>query len=302
MRVRLFFVVLALVATAFGYRMVSPPPVSVDDGQKRFVNIAYGELSPNQKLDLYLPASAAPHPLIVYLHGGGFKAGDKRAGNARPIISAALGNGYAVASINYRLSKEAKFPAAVEDVFAALEFLKAEAEQYDLSRDLVAIWGDSAGGNLASMAATREAPDGKKAVKAAINWFGPIQFDLMDDQFSTLGLDPMLGPTSAPASPESEYLGRIVGSPEAADLVIRASPQTYVTPDDVPMLIQHGTADRNVPVLQSENFARALAAAIGADKVEFDSLPGAGHGGEAFLSEDNFARIFTFLNKHLKRR
>ena len=131
----------------------------------------------------------------------------------------------------------------------------------------MATWGESAGGNLASMAATRGSEADGTDLQAAVNWFGPIVFDQMDAQFDTLGIAPMLGATSADGSPESTYLGVVVGTADAADLVVGASPQTYITPDDPPMIIQHGTADRNVPILQSENFAAALSKTIGPERV-----------------------------------
>ncbi|MEO1171691.1 MAG: prolyl oligopeptidase family serine peptidase, partial [Myxococcota bacterium] len=109
-----------------------------------------------------------------------------------------------------------------------------------------------------------------------------------------------LGPTDAPGSPESQYLGVAVGAPEAAGLVRDASPQSYITPDDPPMLIQHGTEDHNVPILQSQNFAEALARVIGPENVVFLALSGAGHGGDAFLNEENFARVFDFLDARLR--
>lgn len=277
-----------------------PLPIQVRDGEGRFLGIAYADRSGRQRLDLYLPDAAKPYPVIVYIHGGGFRAGNKRAGNAPDIIRAGLDRGYAVASLNYRLSGEATYPAAVEDVFAAIKYLKTNAADYDVDSARMATWGDSAGGNLASMAATRGSKAEGTDLQAAVNWFGPIVFDQMDSQFETLGIVPMLGATSAEGSPESTYLGVVVGTADAADLAIAASPQTYISPDDPPMIIQHGTADRNVPILQSENFAAALSETIGPERVVFDALEVAGHGGGAFLTEANFDRVFAFLDTYLK--
>ncbi len=290
-----------LVGASLTFGQLVPSPTLAQQAELRFSNLAYAEISRRQKLDLFLPEGTPPFPTIVYIHGGGFKSGNKRSGNARQVIRAALGQGYAVASINYRRSGEATFPAAVEDVFSAIRFLKAQAATYGLAEDRMATWGASAGGNLAAMAATRGSAQDGTQVQAAVNWFGPIVFDQMDQQFETLGLEPMLGATSAPGSPESDYIGIAVGAPEAASLVEQASPQSYITPDDPPMLLQHGTADRNVPVLQSESFADALARTIGGENVEFDAIEGAGHGGDAFLSDENFARVFDFLDKHLRQ-
>jgi len=258
----------------------------------RLANIAYGDLSSRQTLDLYLPDTPAPHRLVVFVHGGGFASGHKRAANPRAAINAGLARGYAVASINYRRSGEAVFPAAVEDVIAALRFLDAEAERYGLRPGAVAVWGASAGGNLAAMAALSD----DTQVAAAVIWFAPIRFDQMDIQFEELGIEPMLGPTRGPTSPESRYLGVTIGLPEAAALVRMASPQSYITADDPPVLIQHGTADRNVPILQSATFARSLVAVLGPEAVAFDTFDGAGHGGDAFWAASNMDRIFSFLD------
>ncbi len=300
MRVWLAALVVFICAGAILVRAFAPLPISVRGNEVRILNVTYGDQSSSQKLDLYLPDAAKPYPLIVYIHGGGFRAGNKRAGDAPDIIRAGMDRGYAVASLNYRLSGEATYPAAIDDVFAAINYLKVNSADYDLDPDRMATWGDSAGGNLASMAATRGSKVDGTDLQAVVNWFGPIVFDQMDSQFESLGIEPMLGATSADGSPESTYLGAVVGTAEAADLVIDASPQTYITPDDPPMILQHGTADRNVPILQSENFATALSEVIGPERVVFDALEGAGHGGDAFLTEANFGRVFAFLDAYLK--
>ncbi|WP_415400728.1 alpha/beta fold hydrolase [Tateyamaria sp. SN3-11] len=258
----------------------------------RIANIAYGDLSSRQRLDLYLPDAPAPHRLVVFVHGGGFSSGHKRAANPRAVINAGIARGYAVASVNYRRSREALFPAAVEDVIAALRFLDTEAHTYGLRPGAVAVWGASAGGNLAAMAALSD----DTALAAAVIWFAPIRFDQMDSQFAELGIEPMLGPTGGPNSPESRYLGVAVGTPEAANLVQQSSPLSYITDDDMPVLIQHGSGDRNVPILQSETFARSLAKVLGTEVVVFDVFDGAGHGGDAFLAASNMDRIFSFLD------
>ena len=265
----------------------------------RYLDIVYAKASSRQTLDLYLPSGEGVSPLIVFVHGGGFMSGNKRGGNAPDIIRAGLARGYAVASVNYRRSREALFPAAADDVTTAVAFLREEADQYGLDPRRFVVWGASAGGNLAAMAATRGAESEGTAVQAAVIWFAPIAFDQMDAQFEALDIRPMLGATNKQNSPESRYLGVAVGSPDAVDLVRAASPQTYITARAPPTLIQHGTADRNIPITQSENFARALSDAIGGDRARFTALEGAGHGGDAFASTANFDLIFAFLNRHL---
>ena len=276
----------------------------------KYLDLAYASKSPAQKLDLYLPnEGSGPFPVIIEFHPGGFMVGGKSMGIG-PMLEG-LKRGYAVASVGYRLSGEALFPAAVNDTKAAVKFLRASAEKYNLDPLRFAAWGSSAGGNLAALVAVSASDPSlvdaslensgvSDAVRAAVDWYGPLDFTAMDDQFKTLGTSGSMGPTSSPTSPESKYLGKTVGTPEALPLAEKANPGTYISPDDPPMYIQHGTADRNVPITQSREFAAALAAAIGADKVVFQALEGAVHGGPAFEAADNVAKILDFLDRHLK--
>lgn len=276
----------------------------------KWLDVAYADRSEAQKLDIYLPNEGeGPFPVIVMIHGGAFKSGDKS--GELGALTTALERGYAVASVNYRLSSEAIFPAQINDIKAAIRFLRAEADQYQLDGSKIATWGGSAGGSLAALAATSGGvsalqddslgnSDVSDAVQAGIDWFGPISFDTMDAEFAALGQTPAMGATSAESSPESAYIGQTVGTQEAEALVRSASATTYITEDDPAMYIQHGTEDRNIPITQSENFAKALTEALGAEKVIFEIIEGAGHGGNAFNTPENLSKIFDFLDKALK--
>jgi acetyl esterase/lipase len=276
----------------------------------RYLDVAYATKSSTEKLDLYLPnESSGPFALIIELHPGGFMMGDK-SGDIGPMLEG-LKRGYAVASVAYRLSSEAVFPAAVNDVKAAIKFLRANARTYNLKADRFATWGGSAGGNLSAMAATSGDvaslvdpslgnADVSDSVQAAVDWFGPLYFSTMDQQFAALGTSGVMGPTNSANSAESKYLGKIIGTPEAQPLVERASPLTYISARTPPMYIQHGTADRNVPITQSRVFAEKLAAVIGAEKVIFESIEGAGHGGDQFDDPVNASKIIDFLDRYLR--
>jgi acetyl esterase/lipase len=276
----------------------------------KYLDVAYAAKSPAQKLDLYLPNEGkGPFPLIIEIHGGGFFIGEK-SGQIAPMLEG-LERGYALASLSYRLSGEARFPAAVNDVKAAIKFLRANAARYNLDPARFATWGGSAGGNLSAMAATSgdvaslvDAALGNAAVsdavQAAVDWFGPISFSTMDAEFKALGTSGAMGATNSSGSAESKYLGKTIGTAEAQPLVEAASPQTYISKKSPPMYIQHGTADRNIPITQSINFSKNLAAAIGAGKVVFEKIEGAGHGGEQFETAANVKKILDFLDKYLK--
>jgi len=276
----------------------------------KYLDVAYASKSPAEKLDLYLPNEGeGPFPLIIEIHGGGFFIGQK-SGQISPMLEG-LKRGYALASLGYRLSGEAVFPAAVNDVKAAIKFLRANATRYNLDPSRFATWGGSAGGNLSAMAATSGDVASlvdpalgnaavSDAVQAAVDWFGPIYFSTMDAEFKALGTSGAMGATNSSSSAESKYLGKVIGTAEAQPLVEAASPQTYISRKSPPMYIQHGTADRNIPITQSINFSKALAAAIGADKVVFEKIEGAGHGGEQFETAANVKKILDFLDKYLK--
>jgi len=288
-------------------------PSTVDTAgiARKWLDVAYAAASDAQKLDVFLPDSGdGPFPVILSIHGGAFKLGNRKSGELSPML-AGRDRGYAVVSVEYRLSGEARFPAAVHDLKAAIRFLRAHAAEYKLDSTRIAAWGGSAGGNLASILGTSagdaylEGTQGESgqssAVQAVVDWYGPLGFSTMDAEFKALGVTPAMGATSIPTSPESEYLGKTIGTPEAEELVKLANPVQYVDPTDPPFYIQHGTADRNVPITQSATFAEKLSAATGSGTVIFERLEGAGHGGSAFTTEANLVKIFAFLDAALKR-
>lgn len=278
---------------------------------RKWIDVPYANKSPAQKLDIYLPTEGdGPFPVIVSIHGGAFKMGDKADGQIAPMLKG-LEKGYAVIGVNYRLSNEAVFPAQINDLKAAIKFIKANASQYTLNADKIAVWGGSAGGNLASLVGTSSGVQDlvddslgnstqNDAVQAVVDWYGPIYFSTMDAEFSALGQTPAMGSTNTEKSPETQYLGKKIGTTEAEELVKKASPQTYISSATPPFYIQHGTADRNIPITQSINFSQNLKSIIGSDKVIFEQLEGAGHGGSQFETDENLEKIFIFLDKHLR--
>ena len=129
-------------------------PTSTPTAGAVYRDLAYGRHSPAQRLDLYLPRQGqTPYPVVLAIHGGGFISGDKADGQVTPVLES-LRRGYAVAAVNYRLSGEATFPAAINDVKAAIRWLRAHAGEYQLDPARFAAWGESAGGNLAALAGT----------------------------------------------------------------------------------------------------------------------------------------------------
>jgi acetyl esterase/lipase len=248
---------------------------------------------PRQKLDLYLPPAAGPRPLVVYIHGGAFRMGDK---TEHPPLEY-LADGYALAALNYRLSQHALFPAQIEDCKAAVRWLRAHADTYGLDPDRFAAGGASAGGHLAAMVGTTgHSPefdvgkhrDVSSRVQAVLDYFGPTDFLQMDAHRLPGGMV-----HDTPDSPESQLVGGpIQDNPEK---VARANPITYVTADAPPFLIVHGSDDPLVPHHQSELLAAALREA--GVPVTFYTVEGGGHGG----FEDSRVEELTkgFLRTHL---
>ena len=274
------------------------------------LDLAYGTSSVQQKLDLVLPARAgAAVPLVVVVHGGAFVEGDKA--DEAQTLQALAARGYAAASVNYRLSGEAPFPAAVKDVKAAVRWLRAHAPTYGVDPDRVGIWGESAGGYLAAMvgATTGRATEfddpalGNAGVSsdvaAVVDWYGPIDFGSMDAQNASPGGCPGVADVHGDAaSPESRLLGAAVRT--VPSLVARANPITYLQgARPLPkFLVAHGVADCQVPQGQSIEFASALRAA-GA-QVTLTLMPGVGHGGAAFVAGQQPGAL-DFLDGILRR-
>jgi len=272
-----------------------------------YSNLAYvNDGNVRHLLDLYVPNGATSStPLIIWIHGGGWRNGDKSLGpNSHPLRYAS--RGYAVASLNYRLSDEAIFPAQIYDVKAAIRWLRANATQYNLDVTRFGTWGQSAGGHLASLAGTSndvvdmEGTVGgnlqySSRVQATVDWYGPTDFLQMDVQAGQSGCigSNMNSPDSAP----SRLVGCAIQTcPQA---VQRANPMTYVTMDDPPFFIEQGTVDCTVPLGQSQIFQN-LWQSIGHDSA-LTFLQGAGHGGPLFIAESNLVLVDAFWDAKLRQ-
>jgi acetyl esterase/lipase len=286
------------------------PDADTSHVKRKYLDVPYAGLSPLQKLDIYLPEEGkGPFPVIVSIHGGAFMGCDKADLQVLPMLEG-LKRGYAVVAVNYRLSWEARFPALVHDVKAAVRWIRANAQRYHLDPDRIAAWGGSAGAYLASMLGTSAGvpeledlslgnPEQPSHVQAVIAWFGPTDFLKMDEQLAESGLQPEPGMEHSDAnSPESLLLGeQITKIPE---LVKAANPETYITPAAPPFFLQHGTLDAVVPVQMSINLAAKLEQALGADLVRLELLEGAEHADPRFEAPDNVNKMLDFLDKHIK--
>jgi acetyl esterase/lipase len=271
---------------------------------KRHNDLVFAEVD-GQKLllDLYLPPEGQanlpteqvrPLALVVYIHGGSWIGGSRK----ECPVSGLAEHGFAVASISYRFSNRAIFPAQIHDCKGAIRWLRAHAKEYGFDTERIGVAGSSAGGHLAVLLGTsgdvKELEgevggnlDQSSKVKAIVDFYGPADFILRSKT-----------QPSRADKPGSSTHG-LLGGPasEKVDLARLASGVTHVTADDAPLLIFHGDRDTTVLLDQSERLRDVYKAA--GLPVTLHVLPGAGHGGEAFASEENRRRVQEFFSLHL---
>ena len=247
-----------------------------------------------QKLDLYLP-NTMKGPLIVWIHGGGWQSQTKDDVEALQLLTL----GYTVASLDYRYSYDAIFPAQIEDCKAAIRWLRAHAGEYGYDPKRIGALGASAGGHLTALLATTSGVrefdvganlDQSSAITCGIDMFGPT--DLLGFQSPTD--NPLIQRSGA-----QSIIAQLLGGPmaEKMDLARRASPTTWVTKESAPLYIIHGAKDQVVPLEQSQRFTDKLKAA-GVD-VALDVVDGGGHGGKEFWTVGRSKRLAEFLNRCL---
>jgi acetyl esterase/lipase len=249
-----------------------------------------------QKLDVYMPADAGngkAGPLMVWIHGGAWKEGSKEGCPAVAMVAL----GWTVASINYRLSQHAIFPAQLEDCKSAIRYLRAHAEEYHIDKARVAVWGASAGGHLVALLGvtgqTKQFDvggnlDQSSAVSCVIDWFGPTDFLHWGDS------------SVIKVQSKDDVIAKLFGGTvaEKLELAKAGSPITYASKEAAPILILHGDKDPLVPLQQSQSFHAALEKAGATSKLMV--LEGQGHGGPRF--EDAAARqaMLEFVTEHTK--
>ena len=284
------------------------PQHLLDSIPHKHLDVPYCGSSSSHKLDIYLPAQGSkPYPVVLHVHGGAFLFGTRRDVNLVPMLRV-LQRGYALVSVGYRLSGEARFPALIWDAKAAVRFLRANADCYGIDASRIAAWGPSAGGYIVSMlGVTGGNPafedlsmgnaEYSSSVQAVVDWCGPCG--------GFLGMDPAIehngvgdSDHNAPQSPESRLMGAPI--PTIPALVELANPCRYASADTPPFLIQHGEMDGTVPVQQSRALAAAIAAAAGSDRVKLETFAGRGHHGEPWYEEPIMSeRVLDFLDNVL---
>lgn len=258
-------------------------------------NVDYvGMGNPHQAMDILVPADHATQkrPLVVFIHGGAWNSGEKE--NGMGVIRAIASTGdYVAATLNYRLSPEAIWPAQIFDCKAAIRYLRGKADDYGIDPENIGIIGVSAGGHLVSMLGTTNGipslegdlgaySEFSSNVQCVVNFFGPTDFLTMS------------GDRMNP-NPINQLLGGL--GPDLTEKAKQASPVTWVTKDSAPFFTAHGTNDPLVPYSQAEE----LNGVLGKAGVESHLIKMVG-GGHGFESNDLNLRIRQFLDKHLRKK
>lgn len=245
-------------------------------------------------LDILRPAhSNSPTPVIVFVHGGGWKNGSRASGekNAAWLVD----EGFAIVSIDYRLTNVAQWPAQIDDCYEAVRWVRSNAEKYNFDPDHIAAWGTSAGGHLVALMGTRKYAGHEKVssrVQAVCDWFGPS--DLLTMPPNNVG-DGRTAEDVANSN-GAKLLGATVRDiPERAR---DASALNNVSLDDCPFLIMHGSEDPGVPLSQSQRLHDSLTS-IGVSST-LHIVDGAGHGGKLFQTPKVRAKVLTFFTQQLK--
>ena len=302
------------------------------EGGASYLNVQYSDVSDSDYLNLYVPESQEPVPLIVVVHGGGFVVNDCESRQARLFYQYFRDHGYACATVNYRLAQEAPFPAAVEDVKAAVRYLRANADRYGYTTDKLAIWGESAGGYLAVMAGVTNDEEFNSLpfigedeldepvsarVSVILDYYGAMELEPQRDRiaaFHALGINI---PSFAYSIANYWIMDVLRDYPEyktVEDLWLRAHleemtqeerqfclPAYYIrknlTPASSPdILIWHGDADITVPWTQSQHLYEQLCDVIGADRVNLRYFHNCKHASERMFTGESLGAFKEYLD------
>lgn len=257
-----------------------------------FANVDGHELA----LDVYMPAAAEDAPLLVWVHGGAWRAGSRKSVSTLAFLEA----GYALASVSYRLSGVAPFPAQSHDIKGAIRFLRAHAADYGYDASRIGILGSSAGAHLAALVGVTNGNaelegtvggnvDQSSDVHAIVAYYPATNLVSILDQSTPYGLN-----LRVPA------LEALLGGPldETTEMARLASPVFHVDADDPPLFLLHGDQDPQMPINQSHELhgvykQHGLAAA-------FEVVHGSPHGGPAFYDAGRNATVGSFLDAHLR--
>ena len=271
---------------------------------RQFLNLNYADDGKEcHNLDIHLPSVEKPaYKAVVMIYGSAWYANNAKQMAFGTMGKQLLESGFAVVAINHRSSSDAAYPAQINDVKAAIRFLRGNAEKYKIDASFIGITGFSSGGHLASLAGTSNGvkeftvnaktvnvegnvgnyTSHSSSVQAVVDWFGPIDMALMDN-------------CKGPKDGNSPEAALIRGNPaDNLDMIALLNPITFIDPTDPQFIVVHGEADTVVPHCQSELFSKALK-----EKgllTEFVSVPEGQHGPVTF-NESTFKKMTDFFLK-----
>ncbi|MEO5601472.1 MAG: alpha/beta hydrolase [Cyclobacteriaceae bacterium] len=289
-----------IVCASTGLHILFLSLIFLPDNALSFTNPAYKDVpyatidGKELKLDIYLPSGVAAPVLLVWIHGGAWRSGSKE--NVPPFF---VNNGFAVASLDFRQSTDARFPAAVHDIKAAIRFLRAKESEYGYKTDRLGIAGSSSGGHLATLVGVS---NGHNTLEGTVGDFLTYSSDVhaIVDFFGASNLTTILAQSTphglSVRKPALELL--LGGLPDqVTELSELASPVFHVDKNDPPILILHGDQDPQMPINQSHELEGAYQK-FNLD-VQFEVAHGAAHGGELFFSGENAKLVINFLRRIL---
>lgn len=294
-------------------------------GGQSYRKIQYADVSKSDYLNLYLPDHKQEEelPLVILIHGGGFICNDCESRQTQLMYRYLREHGYACATVNYRLAQEAPFPGAIEDVKAAVRYLKANAKKYGYSSQKIAIWGESAGAYLATMATVTNEEEFSELsyigenertvsgeIPVLLDFYGVTAFDREKDYWKEDGIPEWIvslangwekKAVKKYGSCTGYWLRMSEKQMKTADLS-KCIPQTYIKENlsknkPIHALIWHGDADITVSKRHSESLVEQLKQSVGEENVEYELFHGYGHGADAFYTDENLEKVCEYLRK-----
>lgn len=276
--------------------------------KQQWHDIAYMD-GERHTLDVYLPNEGqGPFPVIVDIYGGGLIFGDKSSHKLEPALRL-LDKGYAVVSVDYSLIHQKDFPFQIYEIKAALRFLRAHADEYQLDMNRVALMGESSGAHLAVMTGVTASVDAlqnpfmgdnnqPETVNAIIAMYGPYEFDQFVDQFNESGVTPKYAETGTAESFEGQMFNQQAPK-DVPQRVKMYSPKMYFNAEMPPILAFAGTADAVVPYQQTVNMINGAREFVSEDKAVLHLVEGTGHGPADYMSPEFTDEKAAFLAKWL---
>ena len=315
------------------YDNMTSPMIDLDenvdewDGGNTYFNVNYSPVSKSDYVNIYVPDDEENPPLFIMVHGGGFVSNDATSRQAQLMYRYFRDHGYACASVNYRLAQEEKYPAALLDVKAAVRFLRAHAVVYGYDASNISIFGESAGGYLATMAAVTGDDefcdlayvdediygDVSSKISVLVDFYGVVDMTTIQSQWKDVGLPTLiydiantwvtayLPKDSNADSIETYWLGKNI-SEMTEDEIQEILPAYYLKKNsnsDLAIWITHGTSDITVPILQSDYFYKDSCEALGEDKVHYEIISHARHADDRCYSDEQLNKIDDFIRLHI---